>query len=228
MPNPSPTRRWRAGERPLHAAGGHSDRVPLLRAGDARAMGAIDRVPECVRQKHEPLFFVFVLKYFMSIFVGITTGFWIWTSKTADSWWRFIERIVLCRRRAAKRRWARARSATTRKLPMLRYNQVGGGYAQQIAYTEFRSPPPSVQVPMPAQHHPLTAPQPLQQQTMPLLYYKPSVGPLSSSAQSHLQHTVHSLASHGNVNGGTLGPAERSERRVAGLDERAIWKGCKS
>lgn len=171
--------------------------------------------PECVHQKQEPLFFVFVVKYFMSIFVGITTGFWIWTAKTADSWWRFIERVVLCRRRAAKSAVGVGAIGQNGMVgvQMLRYNQVANGGAQQIAYTEFRSPPSTVQVSMPAQHHPLTAPQPLQQQTIPLLYYKPSVGPLSSqSTQSHSQHTAHSHASHGNVgagvNGGTLGPVD--------------------
>lgn len=27
-----------------------------------------------------------MLKYFMCLVVGITSGFWIWTGKTVDSW----------------------------------------------------------------------------------------------------------------------------------------------
>ncbi|XP_074662606.1 frizzled-5-like [Tubulanus polymorphus] len=43
-----------------------------------------------------PDYSVFMLKYFMCLVVGITSGFWIWSGKTLDSWRRFYGR--LCRR----------------------------------------------------------------------------------------------------------------------------------
>uniref|UniRef100_A0A5K3FZJ2 G_PROTEIN_RECEP_F2_4 domain-containing protein n=1 Tax=Mesocestoides corti TaxID=53468 RepID=A0A5K3FZJ2_MESCO len=35
-----------------------------------------------------PEYAIFMLKYFMSLIVGITSGFWIWSSKTLDAWRR--------------------------------------------------------------------------------------------------------------------------------------------
>lgn len=35
-----------------------------------------------------PEYAIFMLKYFMSLIVGITSGFWIWSSKTIDTWKR--------------------------------------------------------------------------------------------------------------------------------------------
>ncbi|KAL8183666.1 UNVERIFIED_CONTAM: Frizzled-7 [Gekko kuhli] len=40
-----------------------------------------------------PDFTVFVIKYLMTMIVGITTGFWIWTGKTLQSWRRFYHRL---------------------------------------------------------------------------------------------------------------------------------------
>lgn len=40
-----------------------------------------------------PLYVVFLLKYIMCLVVGITSGFWIWSSKTLDSWARFYGRL---------------------------------------------------------------------------------------------------------------------------------------
>ncbi|TPP55762.1 FZD8 [Fasciola gigantica] len=53
----------------------------------------------------QPEYAVFMLKYFMSLVVGITSGFWIWSSKTLDSW-------QSCVKRAANR------SCPTRKKPV--------------------------------------------------------------------------------------------------------------
>ncbi|KAA0189764.1 hypothetical protein HAZT_HAZT007772 [Hyalella azteca] len=36
---------------------------------------------------------VLMLRYFMSLVVGITSGFWIWSSKTLESWRRFYQRV---------------------------------------------------------------------------------------------------------------------------------------
>ena len=42
-----------------------------------------------------PDFSVLMLKYFMSLAVGITSGFWIWSGKTLEAWRHFLGR--LCR-----------------------------------------------------------------------------------------------------------------------------------
>ncbi|XP_049543685.1 frizzled-2 [Anopheles darlingi] len=44
-----------------------------------------------LRQK--PLYSVLMLKYFMALAVGITSGVWIWSGKTVDSWRRLWRRL---------------------------------------------------------------------------------------------------------------------------------------
>ncbi|CAG0881813.1 unnamed protein product [Darwinula stevensoni] len=46
----------------------------------------------------QPDFSLFMVKYFMSLAVGITSGFWVWSSKTLDSWRRCYG--SLCGRRS--------------------------------------------------------------------------------------------------------------------------------
>lgn len=41
----------------------------------------------------KPNFAVFVVRYLMTLVVGITSGFWIWTGKTASSWSNFCHRV---------------------------------------------------------------------------------------------------------------------------------------
>ncbi|XP_022239628.1 frizzled-5-like [Limulus polyphemus] len=48
----------------------------------------------CSAPDVRPDYSVFMLKYFMFLVVGITSGFWIWSRKTIDSWKRFL--IKLC------------------------------------------------------------------------------------------------------------------------------------
>lgn len=52
---------------------------------------------DCVKKK-KPDFSVFMLKYFMQLVVGTTSGFWIWTSKTLDSWRKCLTQGLCCRR----------------------------------------------------------------------------------------------------------------------------------
>uniref|UniRef100_A0A3Q2XNR8 Frizzled class receptor 7 n=1 Tax=Hippocampus comes TaxID=109280 RepID=A0A3Q2XNR8_HIPCM len=40
-----------------------------------------------------PDFTVFMIKYLMTMIVGITSGFWIWSRKTVQSWRRFYKRL---------------------------------------------------------------------------------------------------------------------------------------
>uniref|UniRef100_A0A8C5MUA7 Frizzled class receptor 8 n=1 Tax=Leptobrachium leishanense TaxID=445787 RepID=A0A8C5MUA7_9ANUR len=44
-------------------------------------------------EPRRPDYAVFMLKYFMSLVVGITSGVWIWSSKTLESWRRFYTRF---------------------------------------------------------------------------------------------------------------------------------------
>ena len=44
-------------------------------------------------QQVKPDFNVFMIKYLMSVIVGITSGVWIWTGKTLQSWQRFYATI---------------------------------------------------------------------------------------------------------------------------------------
>ena len=44
------------------------------------------RTCPCSDNGAAPDYSVFMLKYFMCLVVGITSGFWIWTGKTVDSW----------------------------------------------------------------------------------------------------------------------------------------------
>uniref|UniRef100_A0AAU7EBP8 Frizzled1/2/7 protein n=1 Tax=Terebratalia transversa TaxID=34513 RepID=A0AAU7EBP8_TERTR len=48
---------------------------------------------------HKPAFVVFMIKYLMTLIVGITSGFWIWSGKTLSSWQRFYEKIFTSRNR---------------------------------------------------------------------------------------------------------------------------------
>ena len=44
-------------------------------------------------QGQGPDYSALMLRYFMTLVVGITSGFWIWSNKTLDSWRRFYYRI---------------------------------------------------------------------------------------------------------------------------------------
>ncbi|KAM9342914.1 frizzled-7-like [Pholidichthys leucotaenia] len=41
-----------------------------------------------------PDFTVFMIKYLMAMIVGITSGFWVWSGKTLQSWRRFYQRVT--------------------------------------------------------------------------------------------------------------------------------------
>lgn len=40
----------------------------------------------CLQERRRPDYAVFMLKYFMCLLVGITSGVWIWSGKTVESW----------------------------------------------------------------------------------------------------------------------------------------------
>ncbi|XP_076316732.1 frizzled-5-like [Tachypleus tridentatus] len=49
----------------------------------------------------KPDYSIFMLKYFMCLVVGITSGFWIWSGKTLDSWRKFLRKF--CRIKSRER-----------------------------------------------------------------------------------------------------------------------------
>ena len=49
---------------------------------------------ECGGNEVRPDHSVFIIKYFMALVVGITSGFWIWSGKTIESWKRFCFRLL--------------------------------------------------------------------------------------------------------------------------------------
>lgn len=58
-----------------------------------------ERMPNCpscqpAAGSAKPDFSVFMLKYFMCLVVGITSGVWVWSGKTLDSWKRFTNRVL--------------------------------------------------------------------------------------------------------------------------------------
>jgi frizzled protein 9/10 len=57
---------------------------------DCRARGK--NVDPCSLEESIPKVEVFMLQIFMSLVVGITSGMWIWSSKTVDSWRNFCHR----------------------------------------------------------------------------------------------------------------------------------------
>ncbi|XP_061548776.1 frizzled-7-A-like [Phycodurus eques] len=51
----------------------------------------------CPSENFAPLtpdFTMFMIKYLMTMIVGITSGFWIWSGKTVQSWRRFYKRLI--------------------------------------------------------------------------------------------------------------------------------------
>ncbi|KAK3591645.1 hypothetical protein CHS0354_040554 [Potamilus streckersoni] len=52
----------------------------------------------CTEDAAKPDYSVFMLKYFMCLVVGITSGFWIWTGKTVDSWKKLFSGKLCCKK----------------------------------------------------------------------------------------------------------------------------------
>ena len=51
---------------------------------------------QCDAMLRTPNYSVFILKYFMSLVVGITSGFWIWSGKTVQTWRNFWRKLCCC------------------------------------------------------------------------------------------------------------------------------------
>ncbi|KAH9415239.1 Wnt-activated receptor [Dermatophagoides pteronyssinus] len=46
--------------------------------------------------QYSPQFSIIILKYIMSLIIGITSSFWIWSGKTLESWMRIYTKISCC------------------------------------------------------------------------------------------------------------------------------------
>uniref|UniRef100_H3B9V4 Frizzled-5 n=2 Tax=Latimeria chalumnae TaxID=7897 RepID=H3B9V4_LATCH len=69
----------------------------------------------CPGDKNQPRpnYAVFMLKYFMCLLVGITSGVWIWSGKTLDSWRRFTSRCCRGRKPTNVSMYSEASTALT-------------------------------------------------------------------------------------------------------------------
>ncbi|XP_076445592.1 frizzled-9-like [Babylonia areolata] len=67
---------------------------------------------ECPLERSIPTVEVFLLKIFMSLFVGLASGMWVWSAKTWASWKRFFC-LAFCRGRRRSRGGEGKSSATT-------------------------------------------------------------------------------------------------------------------
>lgn len=89
--------------------------------------------PGCVprSQLSYPDFSVLMLKYFMSLAVGITSGFWVWSGKTVDAWRSFAGRLC----RFSHHNKTVAGNQITGKMAPLPAIPVGAGRLQVPALT---------------------------------------------------------------------------------------------
>ena len=71
--------------------------------------------------KRRPLYWVLMLKYFMALAVGITSGVWIWSGKTVDSWKRLWRRLFGSPDRTG------ANQALIKQRPPVPYPYAGSG-----------------------------------------------------------------------------------------------------
>lgn len=51
----------------------------------------------CIRDKQKPNFYVYLLKYFMSLMTGLVTGVWILETRTLETWKHFLKKIYTSR-----------------------------------------------------------------------------------------------------------------------------------
>lgn len=71
--------------------------------------------------RSKPLYSLLMLKYFMALAVGITSGVWIWSGKTVDSWKRLWRRIFGSPDRTG------ANQALIKQRPPIPYPYAGSG-----------------------------------------------------------------------------------------------------
>lgn len=70
----------------------------------------------CSNLGAEPDYSVFMLKYFMCLAVGITSGFWVWSSKTLTSWRTLCSKICCCQNTEERTKYSTVTYTTTTAL----------------------------------------------------------------------------------------------------------------
>ncbi|TGZ65707.1 hypothetical protein CRM22_005748 [Opisthorchis felineus] len=76
-----------------------------------------------------PDYQIFMVKHFMHLIIGVTSGFWIWSRKTVDTWRR------ACRRTCSKKQ--RRQNGTMRLLPTSNPNESDGSTKTQFVPWTF-------------------------------------------------------------------------------------------
>lgn len=87
----------------------------------------------------KPDYSVFMLKYFMCLVVGITSGFWVWSSKTLTSWRNFCGKICCCKPAENKTKYTAVSYTTTTTLTPI----PPAPASTKGSYTATHSYPPS-------------------------------------------------------------------------------------
>lgn len=85
-----------------------------------------------------PNFTFFMLRYFMSLIVGVTCGFWIWSDKTLNSWCKFV-RSITCRDKAPASQ-VQERRELTRGNPLLSVSSRSEQVRYQPGYAQSNRP----------------------------------------------------------------------------------------
>lgn len=85
--------------------------------------------------RRKPLYSLLMLKYFMALAVGITSGVWIWSGKTVDSWKRLWRRIFGSPDRTG------ANQALIKQRPAVQYPYAGSGIGVPSAAASLLATP---------------------------------------------------------------------------------------
>ncbi|CAG5133721.1 unnamed protein product [Candidula unifasciata] len=64
------------------------------------------RTCPCYHNPAAPDYTVFMLKYFMCLVIGTTSGFWIWSGKTLESWRKFFYGKICCKNKDQIRKYS--------------------------------------------------------------------------------------------------------------------------
>nr|CDS29314.1 frizzled [Hymenolepis microstoma] len=77
---------------------GSSKCIPQLHQilGDSEQLSKGGSPADVFDKMDTPTFELFMIKYLMTLIVGITSGIWVWSSKTLHSWHVFFARICRC------------------------------------------------------------------------------------------------------------------------------------
>lgn len=69
-------------------------------------------------EKVSPNYSIFMLKYFMCLVIGTTSGFWIWSSKTVESWRKFFNSLKCISNSYPGRKYTNTSYQPAKQLPL--------------------------------------------------------------------------------------------------------------